>query len=428
MNQLTDLEKEIVEQFQEREQQIFSKFATYSEYGNRRCPEKFPNIRPSFSRDADRILHSFAFTRYIDKTQVFYLSDNDFVTHRIIHVQLVSKIGRIIARALKLNEDLVEAIALGHDIGHAPFGHEGEEDLSTEISEKLDGNQFYFHHSVQGVRFLDELEGVDYLDEGKKSLNLTLQVLDGILCHDGESLAQSIKPNRKKTWADFDKEVQKKRRNKKIDIFPMTLEGCLVRFVDVIAYVGRDIEDAVVIGLLKKDDFPKELGPSNREIVNTLAMDIIENSRGKDEISYSPNCFESLKRLQEFNYENIYKNEMIKTQKDKIKDMMATLYERLLNHVKNRNVSSPIFLDHIDYVDRKDPKKSYLNNTRPEVIVIDYLAGMTDDYFINVFNELFFPRKLPFNFRQVERVTGLSRNRLLQLTKEEMNNGRDAYI
>ena len=425
---LTSLEGEIIKQFEKREHLILSELATFSKDGKRRHPEKYPNIRPHFSRDADRILHSFAFTRYIDKTQVFYLSDNDFITHRIIHVQLVSKISRIIARALRLNEDLVEAIALGHDIGHTPFGHEGEEHLSGEITEKLEGNSFYFHHSVQGVRFLDQLEGVDYLDDGKKSLNLTLQVIDGILCHDGESLAQSIKPNQDKTWEDFDREVQEKRKHKKIDIFPMTLEGCLVRFVDVIAYVGRDIEDAIVIGLLQKEDFPKDLGGSNREIVNALAMDIIENSRDKCEICYSEICVEKLKKLQKFNYDNIYKNPLIKTQKEKIKDMMATLYKRLLDHVKNRKANSPIFLDHINYIDRRDPKRRYLKNTTPEIIVIDYIAGMTDDYFANLFNELFFPKKLPFNFRQLERLTGLSRERLLELTEGEMKNGEEIYI
>ena len=140
MNFLSDLEKEIIGKFAEREKEIFSELASHSEEGIRRHPEKYPSIRPSYSRDADRILHSFAFTRYIDKTQVFYLSDNDFITHRIVHVQLVSKIGRIIARALGLNEDLVEAIALGHDIGHTPFGHEGEANLSQEITEKLPEN------------------------------------------------------------------------------------------------------------------------------------------------------------------------------------------------------------------------------------------------------------------------------------------------
>jgi dGTPase len=198
------------------------------------------------------------------------------------------------------------------------------------------------------------------------------------------------------------------------------LEGCLVRFVDVIAYVGRDIEDAIVIGLLKRDDFPKDLGGSNREIVNMLAMNIIENSRNKDEISYSFDCFNALKKLCEFNYQNIYKNPMIKTQKNKIAEMIENLYKRLLNQINTNDRSSPIFLDHINFIDQNDPQKSYFKSTPPEIIVIDYIAGMTDDYFINLFNELFFPRKLPFNFRQLERLTGLPKQRLFDLVKEEM--------
>jgi len=253
------------------------------------------------------------------------------------------------------------------------------------------------------------------IDNGKKSLNLTLQVLDGILCHDGESLVQSLEPNRAKTWEEFECEIEKKRQKKRVDLRPMTLEGCLVRFVDAIAYVGRDIEDAIAIGLIEEGDFPTDLGRKNREIVNKLAMNIIENSRDKDEIRYSEDCYQALKKLQQFNYENIYKNPMIKKEKDKIKEMMSTLYKRLLIHVKDKNEASPIFLDHINFIDRKDPKRRYLNETPPEIIVVDYIAGMTDDYFINVFNELFFPRKLPFNFRQLERLTGLDRAYLERL-------------
>jgi len=419
MRRLSKLENQIIKQFKEREESILGEYATPSKNGIRRYPERFPNIRPTFSRDADRVLHSFAFTRYIDKTQVFYLSENDFITHRVIHVQLVSKIGRIIARALRLNEDLVEAIALGHDIGYTPFGHEGEGNLSELIAQTMRKESFYFHHSVQSVRFLDELEGQDYEQNGKKSLNLTLQVLDGILCHDGEDLRQCICPNREKAWKDFDEEVQRKKQSKKVEIVPMTLEGCLVRFVDTIAYVGRDIEDAVNIGLIEREEFPKGLGESNREIINKLAMDIIKQSREKESISYSDKCFEHLKSLRDFNYERIYRNPLIKTQKDKIRDMFHAFYQKLVDDVKNDTTDSPIFFDHIDIIHRGDLNKSYLQNTPPEIIVIDYLAGMTDDYFINTFNELFFPRKLPFNFRQVERLTGLPKAKLMQFLREE---------
>ncbi|MEN6319294.1 MAG: HD domain-containing protein [Syntrophaceae bacterium] len=413
---MIEIERKIINNFEYRESNILSEFATYSKDGTRRNTERYPGIRPHFSRDADRIIHSFAYTRYIDKTQVFYLSDNDFITHRMVHVQLVSKIGRLIARVLKLNEDLVEAIALGHDIGHAPFGHEGEANLSREITQVLlpADLKFHFHHSVQSTRFLDELEGIYYLNNGKKSLNLTLQVLDGILCHDGESLIQTLKPNRTKTWATFDSEVETKKKSKNLELEPMTLEGALVRFADVIAYIGRDIEDAIMIGLIDRKEIPDELGQSNREIVNALVMDIIINSGEKDEITYSPDCFNALKYLYDFNYKNIYLNPMIKKQKEKITDMMSKLYNRLIVHVKDEKKDSPIFLDHIDFIDRGDSQQSYLRNTPPEIVVVDYIAGMTDDYFVNIFNEIFFPKKLPFNFRQVERLTGL--------TKDEMRN------
>ncbi len=414
MRSLTELELRVVKKFEEREKHILSEYAVPSKDGIRRHGEQHPNIRPSFSRDADRILHSFAFTRYIDKTQVFYLSENDIITHRVIHVQLVSKIARLIARALRLNEDLTEAIALGHDIGHTPFGHDGEEHLSRGITEKLNKTPFFFRHSVQSVRFLDTLEGQYETPDGK-SLNLTLQVLDGILCHDGEELKISLSPDRTKTWDDFNHDIQRKLKEEKPFIQPMTLEGCLVRFVDIIAYLGRDIEDAIAVGLLKKDSVPNILGSSNREIVNSLAMNIIEHSHNKDEISYNEEMFGKLNELLSFNYRNIYMNPLIKTQKEKIKDMFRLLYDKLMADVEKRKEDSPIFLDHINLIDKNDPDRRYFEKTSPEIIVVDYIAGMTDDYFINIFSELYFPTKIPFNFRQLSRMTGLPREKIAEL-------------
>lgn len=419
MSGLSELEKKVVKEFAERERKILSSYATPSTSGVRRYEGEFPNIRPSFSRDGDRILHSAAFTRYIDKTQVFSLSENDLITHRVIHVQLVSKISRIIARALQLNEDLVEAIALGHDIGHTPFGHDGEEHLNNEVTQKLGKESFYFRHGVQSVRALDKLEGRRMPGKSGRSLNLTLQVLDGIVCHDGEDLRQSISPNRGKNWNAFDSEVERKKTKKEVEIAPMTLEGCLVRFVDTIAFLGRDIEDAISIGLIKWDEFPKILGDSNRDIVNNLAMDIIEQSRGRDEISYSATRFDQLRILRDFNYRRIYNNPLIKTQKYKIREMFDSLYRRFLSDVKEGRSDSPIFFDHINIIDRGDAERSYFRETPSEIIVIDYMAGMTDDYFVNIFTEIFTPRKLPFNFRQIERATGLPKKRLIQLYEEE---------
>ena len=270
-----NLLKQIHIQNSDREKNL-SNFATNSSDGMRRQPE-LEGTRSTFNHDSDRIIHSAAYTRYIDKTQVFYLFKNDHITHRVLHVQMVSKIGRHIGRTLGLNEDLIEAIALGHDIGHAPYGHEGESYLS-EICKKHDIGAF--HHNVQSVRFLGKIE----------DLNLTLQTLDGILCHDGESYDRSLVPDRDKSWDVFDRENEEKTYNN-TELRPMTLEGCLVRITDVISFIGRDIEDAISVGLITRDQVPtictEVLGDTNREIVNTLVIDVIENSFGQDCISFS---------------------------------------------------------------------------------------------------------------------------------------------
>ena len=210
------------------------------------------NVRPDFSRDVDRILHSTAYTRYMDKTQVFALFHNDLITHRGLHVQFVSKIARTIGRALNLNEDLIEAIALGHDLGHVPFGHTGERCLNRICTEN---NLGLFLHNVQSVRVLHEIE-----NKGK-GLNITLQVLDGILCHNGEMLNRRYEPNYEKTEKQFLKEYERASREPGFDktIRPMTLEGCVVRISDIIAYIGRDIEDAIVVNLITRKDIPEEI-------------------------------------------------------------------------------------------------------------------------------------------------------------------------
>ncbi len=227
----------------ESRENLLSEFATKSSDSTRRIEEP-DEVRSKFFRDSDRIIHSKAYTRYIDKTQVFYLFENDHITHRVLHVQMVSKIARQIGRALDLNEDLIEAIALGHDIGHAPYGHEGETYLSELCKKHGIGG---FHHNVQSVQFLDQIE----------NQNLTLQVLDGILSHDGESYNQVLTPNRNKSWDILDKEIEAK-INENIELTPMSLEGCVVRMADTISYVGRDIEDAIRMGLVERGDIPED--------------------------------------------------------------------------------------------------------------------------------------------------------------------------
>ena len=224
-----------------------SVFACKNTDAARRRPD-YEDIRPPFFHDGDRIVHSRAYARYIDKTQVFYLVKNDHITHRVLHVQLVSKIARLIGRALLLNEDLVEAIALGHDIGHVPYGHDGEKYLSDICWKHGIGG---FHHNIQSVRALDCIE----------ELNLTLQVLDGILAHNGEAHDLRVVPELDKTWEKMEKEIDERQRQADghSGILPMTMEGCVVRVADTISYVGRDIEDAITLGLIRPRRHPRRL-------------------------------------------------------------------------------------------------------------------------------------------------------------------------
>lgn len=367
----------------EKERRILSSYAISSSDGLRRRPEKEDDLRGSFSRDADRILHSRTYTRYIDKTQVFYLVPHDHITHRVLHVQLVSKISRVIGRALGLNEDLIEAVALGHDLGHCAYGHDGEDYLSALcLRHGIDR----FVHSVQGVRFLDRIEW-----EGK-GMNLTLQVLDGILCHDGESDLLTLTPNRKKTWEDHESELKEKmRKGRRARIFPMTLEGCVVRLADSISYIGRDIEDAITIKLIKREEIPKDcidtLGIDSNKIVatlvNTLVRDLIKNSLDRDCITFSEPVSEAFIRLKNFNYRNIYLNPRIKTQSERIERIFGFMFESFIKHVEEDREDSRIFTDFL-----RNMNEDYVRNTQPAEKVRDFIAGMTDDYFIVCFNEL----------------------------------------
>lgn len=373
-----------------QERKTLSKFATKSYKAIRREKEQAlkRDIRPAFFHDTDRILHSKAFSRYIDKTQIFYLMENDHITHRILHVQFVAKIGRTIARFLRLNEDLIEAIALGHDIGHPPFGHEGEEYLSNICKKhRLPG----FVHSVESARFLDRIER----RMRNLKLNLTLQVLDGILCHDGEIHEELLKPKRNKTWKEFDREFREKEKDPRIPLVPMTLEGCVVRFADVISYIGRDIEDAITLKVIDKrkgEDIPttckKILGENNRKIIDTLVKDLVNNSWNNDKIAYSKKVSKALKQLREFNLEKIYSNPKIKTESEKISEMYKFLFDKFLEDLKTKNTSSLIFKDF-----KKDAHPDYWNSASDEEKVRDFIAGMTDDYFYNAFNDIYFPKR-----------------------------------
>lgn len=385
-----DITKIVQEHSRDIESQILSNRATRSCDALRRMPEE-SGIRPNFFRDTDRILHSKCYARYIDKTQVFYLFDNDDITHRVLHVQFVSKIARTVGRALGLNEDLIEAIALGHDVGHPPFGHEGETYLDNLC---LDHKIGHFVHSVQGVIFLDEIEKRLEI----KSLNLSLQVLDGILCHDGEKFDDYLIPNRNKTWPMHYGERRKKLFNKKAKLIPMTMEGCVVRFADVISYVGRDIEDAITVNLIKRKDLPEQctrlLGNNNRDIINTLVSDLIENSKKiDDKVCYSKRISTVLKKLKKFNYPNIYLNKEIKRESSKIEKLYIMLFKGYLDDIKEKNSKSEIFKHWIDIKDAK-----YISKCKHPEIVRDFLSSLTDGYFIGLFERKYFPRRFGIHF------------------------------
>jgi dGTPase len=330
------------------------------------------DYRQNFAVDVDRILNSLAYTRYIDKTQVFYLIENDHITHRMLHVQLVSKVARTMGRYLGLNEDLLEAIAIGHDIGHPPFGHDGERILSAICSRHGIGE---FHHNVQSVQFLEKVE------RKGKGWNLCLQTLDGILCHDGEIHNQKLSLNQGKTFEDHESEIQQKKSGSPANLVPMTLEGCVVRFADTVSYIGRDIEDAIRLNLIKRSDLPAEsvklLGETNGTIVYSLVTDIIFNSMDKPYIAFSPEISDALKLLKKFNYERIYMNPAIKKNLEKIKELFGNIFSRFLSDIQSHKLDSPIYAHFIDGM-----SESYLDYHRPEEIVRDFIAGMTDKYFL----------------------------------------------
>jgi len=328
--------------------------------------------RQSFAVDGDRILHSLAYSRYIDKTQVFYLIQNDHITHRVLHVQLVSKISRTIGRLLKLNEDLIEAIALGHDIGHTPFGHDGEKFLS-ELCERHHIGPFF--HNLQGVRFLQDIE------RKGRGWNLTLQVLDGIFCHDGEIHTQALEPRKGKNFETLAREINRKREAPGEDIRPMTLEGCVVRMADSISYVGRDIEDAIRLGLITREELPgncKEiLGDTNGTIVYRLVEDLVANSIDKPSVCFSEDVGEALRALKRFNQERIYQNPKVKEQTPKIQLMFQLLFAKYLEDLEMGNKNSDIYRGFLQGM-----SPTYKRLTPPAEMVRDFVAGMTDAYFL----------------------------------------------
>lgn len=327
----------IREQLEKREIEYLSPYATLSKNSRgRKREEPQCDIRPVFQRDRDRILHSKSFRRLKQKTQVFLLPDGDHYRTRLTHTLEVSQNARTIAKALRLNEDLVEAISLGHDLGHTPFGHAGERALNGIC---LGG----FRHNEQSVRV------VEVLEKDGVGLNLTWEVVDGI-------------------------------RNHKSAGRPATLEGQVVRLSDKIAYINHDIDDAIRGGILTEEDIPKRFqdvfGTGFRSRLDTLIHDVITNSMDKSEICMSPGIKEAMMELRRFMFANVYENPRAKGEETKAIHLVENLYF--------------YYEDHIDMLPAPYLARLDLGDT-PEQVVCDYIAGMTDNYAVKKFEELFVP-------------------------------------
>lgn len=378
--------KVLKEELDQREELLLSDQAAFSNQALRRSPEEALQwgYRQEYALDTDRILHSRAYARYIDKTQVFYLIRNDHITHRVLHVQLVSKIARTIGRFLHLNEDLIEAIALGHDIGHTPFGHDGERFLSKLCQSCGIG---HFSHNVQSIQFLDRVE------RKGRGWNLCLQTLDGILCHDGEIHNQVLKPVQNKDFDLLSREIAAKKKDPGYALMPMTMEGCVVRMADTIAYIGRDLEDAIRLEVIRRTDIPenivKVLGNTNGTIVYNLVTDVIFNSFTHGHIALSDRVSSALKELKEFNLQRIYLNQKIKRYSDIIRMLFEILFEKYMRDLEEENFDSEIFRRFL-----KDKSETYQATHRPAEIVRDFIAGMTDRFFLHQFPEDIRPKTI----------------------------------
>lgn len=325
---------------EKREYQVLSPLASKSaDSKGRQHPEKQCEYRTDYQRDRDRIIHSKAFRRLMHKTQVFLSPEDDHYRTRLTHTIEVSQVSRTVARILCLNEDLTEAIALGHDLGHTPFGHAGEKVLN-----KIHPGGFA--HNVQSLRTVDYIEDT----ARRRGLNLTYEVRDGILNHRG-------------------------------NVIPLTLEGQIVKICDRIAYVNHDIDDAIRSGVLKKKDLPKEaidiLGSEHSDRINNLILDLCKNSEGKNEIALSEQVYNALMQLRAFMFDNVYNSPKLLKQADfdKVEIVVKSLYEYFINHPQD----IPGIYKTIELEDGK------------ETAVKDLISGMTDRYALNLYDQLFVP-------------------------------------
>lgn len=346
--------------------------------------------RPAFCMDVEKIMHNNYYNRYSDKTQVISCYKNDDISRRALHVQFVSRIARTIGMGLNLNLDLIEAISLGHDIGHTPFGHAGERFLN-DLYHAETGR--FFNHNVHSVRVLDKLI----------CRNISLQVLDGIICHNGEMEQQEYRPKTLTDFDEFDRNVEDcytdPAANKRQ--IPCTLEGCVMRISDIIAYLGKDRQDAMKIGLIPSEELfsSASIGTSNAEIINNMTVSIIEHSYGKPYISMDRDVYDALVNAKAENYQIIYNNPLLNEMYDQnIRPMFHDLYYALLKQAESKDPDSVLYAHHINYLKNANQYSHYFDideymdaymNSDPNEIVVDFLASMTDDYFIDLYHHLF---------------------------------------
>ncbi|MEN6444719.1 MAG: HD domain-containing protein [Candidatus Cloacimonas sp.] len=349
------------------------KYAFYDSNSWRTKKEEPDIMRSQFAVDRDRILYSGAYRRYHGKTQVISFTNmiDEEMTNRNLHIAYVSQISRTIGKYLKLNTELIEAIALGHDLGHCPFGHDGENALSR-CCEQNDIGQF--HHNIESLHI------VDHISRKGKGLNLTFQVRDGIISHDGEVHNTRLIPDAKKSETDIQNYIAAKKSGKNLDSMPSTLEGCVVRITDTIAYIGQDIEDAIRFNILRREELPIEqaayLGNTNSQIIDTLIKSVITNSYDENFVAFDTETSKHLLALKKFNYKRIYTDENVKKSNSIIYRTMPILFDIYLNDIRENNRESKIFKH---FLDHKRPE--YLEHFSPPEQVRDFIATMTDRYY-----------------------------------------------
>lgn len=367
----------------EEQEQLLSPFAARSSRSaGRLVPEEQCDVRTVYERDVGRIIYSLDFRRLRHKTQVFFDPQNDHICTRMEHVIYVNYIANTIGRALGLNADLIQGIALGHDLGHAPFGHSGERTLDRCL--KSISPDLFFQHEIHSLRVVDRLANRPHHANG---LNLTFEVRDGIASHCGESYSEChLVPNRAKTQADL---VESARTH----AMPATLEGCVVRLADKIAYIGRDIEDAVRAGIMEFDDLPaaiqSSLGRTNSEIINTLVTDIITNSRGRDAIDLSPERGESMEELLRENVARIYRSDKIRRYEKMAQNVIEGLFDALRLAVADReklaSSENRVYRGFFKYLQ----ERNYAIDDADFQIVVDYIAGMSDSFANKSFEDIY---------------------------------------